>query len=54
MAQAFYTGLPVKLLLPGQTITEKSAGRTTKRKMPVDFIAEHDIESRINPMTVNL
>ena len=54
MAKAFYTGLPVKLLLPGQTITAKNGTETIKKKLPVDFIEEHDIESRINPMTINL
>ena len=54
MAQAFYTGLPVKLVRAGETIDMNIAGKKTKKRLPVDFLDEHNIESRINPMTINL
>ena len=50
--QAFYSGLPVKLVKPGTQITETGRdGKTVvKHTMPENFLKHHNIEEREHPI----
>ena len=47
--QAFYHGIQVKLVRPGDEIKQKLAnGRTIKKKLPTDYLSTHNITTRNN------
>ena len=45
--EAFFFGCDVKVVRPGDTLTNKiSERKTEKKKIPEDFLEEHKITSR--------